>query len=224
MATLPGSFKRKSLIGQIDFMELALNNAGTDTLSKYLIPIGYDAERLNEGKGLLAEVQSLEKLREHHTFTKKNLLNQRDAAIAILHERSGTIRKLIKTIYKNEPGVIHELGIHIARAKPKQINLWIKQTGQLYRNLTKQMAKPLHVFGIDLERIREDIKMLENIEQLENNRVDAAGSAMRATAERNSALKTVQEWITDFIQLAQITLRSAGCEQLMESMGILVRS
>lgn len=224
MAILPGSFKRKSLIEQLDFMNLVLTNAGSDRLSKYFIPIGYGEEKLNEGRELFNELERLENERSKASHAKKHLRNDRDEAIALLHKRSAIIRRLIKEMYKSEPGIIQELGIHQPRVKPHQVTLWIKQTGQLYRNLTKKMAKPLHVFGIDQERISEDIEMLERIESLENDRIDMSGTAMRATAERNSALKIIQEWISTFITFAQITLESTGSEQLLESMGILVRS
>ncbi len=222
MSFLPGTLKQKTITEQLFLTRTVFVNGKLEQYQQYLSLVGYSVDKLQEGQKLHEDLSELCLIQTRAANNKKALLVKRDAEMPRLHSEMAILRRLIKEVLKDEPGMIQRVGVHIAQEKISSINKWMAQADLLFRNFSSDHIQKLSPYGITDEKISASRALLSKIQELEKNRLDASSEALRATAERNQALHLFQEWMQRFYNIAPIGFDSE--KQQMEGLGILVRS
>ncbi|MGD8782334.1 MAG: hypothetical protein PVH88_25655 [Ignavibacteria bacterium] len=198
----------------------ALTNALENSeISEALALLGYDSEKVNEGK------QLVEKVSELNAKQKKEYSEQYQATDDFNNKREAANKEYIKLVklsrisFRNRPGIYSELGL--SGERKVTISGWITQVDQFYRNLTtnSEAKSALTSFGITDEKIQAAYDLLKDAQNTYSIRNNEMGEAQDATKERDKYVDELNEWMNDFYTIARIALEDNP--QLIEALGVV---
>jgi len=131
-------------------------------------------------------------------------------------------RSLVKALTKKDPDLQSRL--NLSPLSDLRINDWI-QTGISFYNsllLEKGILETLAKYNFTTERLTAEKQELESLLQLRLQSTIEKGQAQEATRQRNQKLEELEDYCS--ILKAVVTIALADRPQMMESLGILVRS
>jgi len=193
----------------------ALNNK---KIGDYLNPYGYTLERLNEGKLKHTQATNLhqQQIKEYGDQTEATDQLKQARATASLSYMNFV--KIARITFKNDPGLWKKL--ELAGSRKSTYSGWIGQAKLLYTNLLTdpealtKMAK----FGTTAEALEAGLDLVNIVEEKLANQKKEMGEAQDATIERDNAVDELQDWYSDFKEIARIAL--AEHPQYLEMIGI----
>jgi hypothetical protein len=215
--------KSKSDSKILNLSEVAITNSLSD--SKILPKVekfGYNASKLNEGKQLL-EV-ALEKYKENLKLDGhlQNLTQSMREKFETGKQAYQDLAKVVRAIFKNDKGILAQLGIE--GKMPRTIAGFIASALTLFDNASKveEVRAKLSEYGYDDTKLKtEKLKILE-LQDVNNQQEAAKGSAQNSTREKDKAIKTLYEWVMQYIKIARVALKDD--KDLLESIGVRVYS
>jgi len=128
----------------------------------------------------------------------------------------------VKALTKKDPDLQSRL--NLSPLSDLRINDWI-QTGISFYNsllLEKGILETLAKYNFTTERLTAEKQELESLLQLRLQSTIEKGQAQEATRQRNQKLEELEDYCS--ILKAVVTIALADRPQMMESLGILVRS
>lgn len=222
MAILPSDIPKRSAAEQDMIFRTIFANSRMDAIRSRIETIGYSLERMAEGEELLRKLNELELLHGNISSSKLTARSHRDSAIKQAHEVSGITRKILKVTLNSESGIHQQLGIDQPREKQTRVHKWIAQHELFYGNMNNRVISILNEFGYSDEKITGEREMIRKIAELHKEKAALSAKAKKVVVQKTALRKDLQEWISRYLQLAQIACMDKP--QILESLGILVRS
>lgn len=196
----------------------AINNA---EVNQAIGLFGYSAEKLEAGKALLNQTQTLY-TRQIQEYGDKSGASQR---MTEAREKVNNVYiphlKIARIAFKNDMGAFQGLELNGRRKKANASAL--AQAKVFYTNL---QANPSYLtamarFGISEANLTEALDLIRQAEEALAEFRKESGESQDATNQRDEAVAELEEWMSDFRAIARIALEDQP--QMMEVVGIVSR-
>jgi hypothetical protein len=204
---------------RITAAQVALDNAASDpVLQEALVPFGYDAERLAEGRALLDAAQAAQ---ETMTAEYGDQYEATDALQAAFETADTTYMrhlKVARVALQNERGAAQALAL--TGRRKRTISGWLDQARQFYDNALGDEAvlAALGRFGITPEALEAARVEIDAVAAANAAQEREKGEAQDATEARDQAMDALDAWMSDFRAIARIALEDRP--QQLEKLGI----
>ena len=214
--------KNQSLSSKMQFYNLAISNSmSSKLLIEPLALYGYDKKKILEGQALYKEVYGLiseSKLLRGAQLKATDDLKKLKASVYkqyIIH------LKLARIAFKGDKGL--DVSLLLSGKREVALSGWLKQARVFYNHALSQpeTIAALAKYGVNEEKLNHGKTMLGEVESLSNMQLQAKANFKEGVYNRNLALKTLQNWMSEFIAIARIALDGS---QALEIMGIVVPS
>ena len=202
---------------------IAIQNSLNDAdIKDALALFGYDETRLNDGQSLYTTaVDKVQKQKKEYgeQYAATDALNSSMESANLEYMRHV---KIARIAFKDNRAVFQALGLNGDRKR--SVSGWLSQVKQFYANAQADTAvqEGLNRFGITLEKLQAASQLVNQVETAYAVQNKEMGEAQQATLDRDNALDSLDEWLSDFFAIARIALEDRP--QLLEKIGLLVRS
>ena len=198
-------------------------NAEDPAIKTVIEPFGYTSEKLDEGKSLFAEVETLAENQrveyaEQYNATSLFVEKRQEA-----EDKINAMRKFTKFALRNIPEANNIL--KFSKALPRAFSDWQLAVKYFYERLQEHpdWITLLSPFGITAENITQNLADIEVLKTLQESQQRETGDAQRATLARNAKFDDLHVWYSDLRELARILFEDADA-QYLEKLGITVKS
>jgi hypothetical protein len=202
---------------------IALSNAEANPVIKHLMEnLGYTKAKINQGKAILEEAKA--QYQHNHTLDDEKAsaykaFNDKKVQLESTYAKD---RRKVKIICKQDPLILKELGIK--GIIPKSYAQWLATVRQLYSTLNTQpvLLNKLASLQITPAQITEALEAIHALENLKAAYILLKGTAQNATQTKNSAFKSLDNYMRTFFAVARIALEREP--KLLEALGKRVRT
>lgn len=214
---------KRSFNNLMENYRILIWNAEDPIIKNLIEPFGYTTEKLDEGKSLFGEVETLaetQRVEYAQQYTASTLfIEKRQEAEDNIH----AIRKFAKYAFRKLPEANNTL--NLSAPMPRSFPDWLHAAKYFYERLQEhpEWVAPLAPFGITAENVTENLAAMGELKTLQENRQRETGDAQRSTKARNAKFYNLQTWYSELRDLAKILFEDADA-QYLEKLGILVRS
>ncbi|MCB0180797.1 MAG: hypothetical protein KDI62_21380 [Anaerolineae bacterium] len=198
--------------------QLAINNAWDDAdILADLSRFGYDAVKINGGKALLEQAETLverQRVEYGEQYEASEALKQAhqtaDAAYDVTF-------KVAKVAFKGNKKAQHAMDLDGRRKR--SLAGWLGQTQTFYNNLLTypDLMARMATFGYDQVRLESERDLVAQVARLNEQQEAEKGEAQEATKQRDAALEALDEWLSDFKAIAEVALIASP--QRLEKLG-----
>src|SRR5690554_576405 len=212
----------KSINSKLDAYRALISNSRNEELGPMLATYGVDAAYLDEGEALYQETMRLMELQ------RKEYQEEREGFDLFFARKDGVeknfqnTRDLARELSKNDPDLQDRLKFSPMSRLP--MGDWIQAGIDFYDSLLRESAflERLARFNVAVDRLNNEKQELEALRQLRARTLVEKGQAQEATRLRNQKLEELEDYCRLLKTLAGLALEHRP--QLMESLGVLVRS
>ena len=199
-----------SIDSRLSFAYNAISNAlRNDDIKKAMLEYGYDDASIKSGRTLYEEAHTLHsiQLREYgdQLFVTNDLIQAKAEAniIYVRHLKLARIAlrdsyQLSEVIYLNDKTSFSLFG-------------WLDQVNIFYNrinNPSSQVDLLLKNIGLTEEKLKAGHQKVKVVEAKLNLQLKKDGEAHKSTKKRDNAFDVMNDWVTDFIEIASIALES----------------
>ena len=183
---------------------------------------GYDAETMAQGKALHTAAQNaydLNKTEDAESLVAHNIFEEKRSVVAKIYAEH---RKKAKAAFRNDANTSIELAITGTLS-----NVYVKWLETVKRFYLVALASTdiqtkLNRFKITVEDLTAVNAKIVELETARNNYMREKGESQDATKAKNAALILIDDWMSEFYEVAKIALEDQP--QLLEALGVIVRS
>jgi predicted DNA-binding protein with PD1-like motif len=214
---------KKSFNTLMEDYRILIWNAEDPTIKAKIEPFGYTTVKLDEGKALYGEVQTLaetQRVEYAEQYTSSTLfIENRQLAEDELHKW----RKFSKYAFREIPEAFNVL--KLSGEMPRNFADWQQSAKYFYERLQEHpdWITSLELFGLTAEIVTQNIVAISELNTMQENRQRETGDAQRATLARNAKFDELKEWYIKLRDLAKLLFEDEDA-QYLEKLGILVRS
>lgn len=218
---MPG--KKRSIAERLHRAQVAIDNSlANEEIQSHVGAFGYTLDRLNEGKALYdTAVQQQQTLEQEYgdqyeaTDTLTEVWEQADD-VYIQNV------KVSRVAFRDDPGAFRKLALNGRRKE--SLAGWLAQARQFYTNALADadIMAGLGTFGRTAETLQAGLQLVDDTEAANAAQEKERGEAQQQRVERDVALDKMDDWVSDYIEIARVAL--ADKPQLLEILGILERS
>lgn len=210
---------------EADFLgnaRMAINNGDShEEISEIVAEFGYTPEERAVGKTLLNNAIAVHTQNQVEHDEESQAFALFDSSLNELTENYSRDRKKAKVVFRRDPETLKELAV--TERVPKAFKKQMEMFSSFY---TKLGAKSDHIAKMGrLKFTADDLAARTTaIETVWNNResyLQEKGEAQDSTIAKDEAIHALDEWLTEFLDVAEIALEERP--QLMEILGIVVK-
>lgn len=225
-ATASASSTRQSpernIAARIDRARVAITNAANPDLVNALTSFGYDTAKLAQGQALLSAVLAAQNTQINRYASQRTATDAVTDSRKALEELYVPHLKIARVALKGDRGAGQALGLEGKRYA--DFPRFVAQARLFYEGLAASpaYAAALAVYGQTDAQLQAGRAAVAAVETAHAAQKMGVGSAQNATKVRNAALKKLENWLADFLEIARVALRDQP--QRLESLGVFVRS
>lgn len=215
--------KTQTIDAKILFAQNAIaNSMDVPEILAAVAVYGYDATKLGEGKALQENTEMLQ------TKQKKEYGEQYEATDAMRLAKAITNKTYMKHVKLARIGLKDERGLwqslQLNGRRKESFSGWLDQASAYYANAlnTPEVLTAMEKYNITAEKLTANQTLLIDVEKKRNAQLKETGEAQTATKARDKALDAMQDWISDYIEVARIALEEEP--QYLEMLDIVVPS
>ena len=207
----------------LDQYQTALTNAENQPeIAAAMTEFGYGPEKIAEGSQIIDTTQNaynFNKQEDDETTDARVDYQTRKKALYQIFKRD---RKKARVAFRNDVVTLSQLGV--IKSIPHSYVSWV-DTMRFFYNIvvnndtTSAKLAKLKLSAEDATATLADIDALESARKLYYREM---GESQEATQAKDAAFAKIDEWMTDFYDVAKIALEDKP--QLLEALGVLVRS
>ncbi len=181
----------------------------------------YDEVRLKQGMDLYTEAARLHRL-------KRNTASEKIEATLIFVETRDKLNvlyreqlQLARMALGDDPSFSQMLALNGKRKR--RFAGWLDDVRQFYSNALSEpkVVQTMGKYGVTREDLRAGRKLLDEVDKAAAEQEKRKGISVKATRERDIALKALEKWVSDFLRICRLAL---GDSQHLEALGIVVPS
>ena len=219
MASRP-NFSEAAIMEQY---RVALENAQTQPeIAVIMAELGYTADKIAEGKALLAQTRSAYDLNKTETDETKASSAAFSNARKQLEDIFVQHRKKAQVVFRNDPVTASRLSI--TGERPKTSIKMLEAARKFYAEATSDtdIQSKLARLAITPEALTAANALVANVEKARAEYLREVGESQDATKTKDSAFAAIDDWMGEFYAVAKIGLQDKP--QLLEVLGKVVKS
>ncbi len=206
----------------LELYRMALTNSKNQAdLALILAGFGYGPEIIDQGWAIYETAQQ-----SYDTNIKEDDETSEASSIfklkkAELAETYSEHRGIAKIVFKTQIEVLKRLLLNIR--VPRLYIEWFEAIKKFYTEIQsdEQLIEKLSRFNITAEVVANSISLIEAVEAAKFEYYREEGESQEATAQKNTDIETIRDWMNEFFAIARIALKDKP--QLLETLGLLVR-
>ncbi|MCB0164867.1 MAG: hypothetical protein KDI79_11615 [Anaerolineae bacterium] len=202
--------------------QLAINNAlGQPDILADLSRFGYDEAKINAGKDLLTQAEILVEQQRVEYGEQYQISEDLNQAYQAADEAYRMTLKIARVAFKGNIKAGQSMDLNGRRKQ--SMDGWAKQTQTFYNNL---LAEPDFIvrmgnFGYDQSKLESERDAVVQVVQLKDQQEVEKGEAQQLTKNRDVALDALDEWLSDFKEVAEVALIAAPQRLEMLGFGVI---
>lgn len=200
--------------------ELMLNVALSDEeIIPLLTEFGYSTEVVNQGKQLFDTAFELNQTQKREYGEQYGATDELRVARKDAYEKYITLVKLARIALKNDRDLLSRLELNGKRQKSYE--KLVAQMESFYKGALSEtkVQEGLARFNITPEKLEAAKNLMEVMKEKYQTQKKETSEAQRATKDRDAAMESLDDWMSDFIGVAKIALTAEP--QYIERMGIV---
>ena len=210
----------KKIYLEISQNRTALSNASSlQEIATRVADFGYNAKKLQQGKGIVDRADMLHSLKKDKFNSKLHISQTLDADTKACRKLYMSHVKVARQSFDPATGIHRQLGID--RAIPQNVTEWVPLAHVFYIKL-QEIHDQMTRYTIPAEEVDQGQAMVEAVLHQRNMRFAKKGEAEASTHTRDLARKEMRTWMNDFYGVARIALKDQP--QWLEALGIQVKS
>ena len=212
----------KSLTEKLKFFRSIIFNSRNADIAPLLEAKGIDAAYLERGVNLYHDAIAAMDLQKKEYQEERSAFDQFFTEKDEVERMFKDTRTLVQALSKNDRNLQSRLTLTSFSRLP--VEDWIRTGIEFYNSLLREpeFLEVLAGFNVTVEQLNAEKLALENLAILRNKSLEEKGQAQEATRLRNEKLEELEDYCELLKAVASIAL--ANRPQLMESLGVLVRS
>lgn len=180
---------------------------------------GYHAQRMEEGRVLLEQLNNLQMKQEDCYSNGKELKKQLDKDLEAIKQLYLAHLEIARFAFRHD--TLQQVRLELQGSRKRGQSKMTHQIRKFYIRLEPVMRQ-MKQHGAKPEEVAQAKAMIDAIAAVRAERKQCQGNAQAATQARNQAKKDLQKWLADFKKVARIALKEE--QQLLEVFGITVPS
>lgn len=210
---------KKSISEQLNLAQVVITNTiNSPEILGIVSKFGYTKEKMEEGK--LIYNQALEAV-NYQTMTagmQYQATQETQTAMKEAKEAYINLAKIARAVFNNDKSKLAQLGI--TGPQPKSTAQIISQGYTAFNNALNipEIKTALSYFGYDEVKLNNEMQKIVAFDQANQKQELAKGTAQQATKEQETALKNLDNWISQYVKIARVALKDK--KQLLEQLGI----
>lgn len=210
---------RSNINGFLQAVRLGVQNAqAVPEIGSALALFGFDATRIQAGADLLASAETLQaaQVQEYgEQYQATAVLNEARAEADKLFNLH---RRLARLALRDDPEVQKALLLHEPRKRA--LDSWLGQAGVFYKNVlgNSEVLAALAGYNVVEAQLVAGQTAVVNVANLNAVQEQEKSDAQKATKARDAALDALDDWYTEFRELALIALEDDP--QQLEALGL----
>jgi len=208
-----------SIAEQLKAAEIRITNSlSNDDVKAEVAKKGYTEQKLLEGKALREAASAAVSRQISLAGAAQEATALESDSRAIAHKAYQDFAKICRAKFKAGSSELVTLGL--TGKEPKSTAEFIKVAYILFDNAKTDAAivDKVKGNGYTVEFLTEERVKIENYEKANAVQVSIIGDAENATKLQHKALKELNEWISEYTQIARVALGDK--EKLLEKIGI----
>lgn len=201
---------------------LIWNAADDPLISTRLLPFNYTPERFDEGKTLWKDVEELDLAREKELGEQKGATKKLNDATTKAETIVKDTKKLARLTFENQKAPFEALNLQTINFD--RFEDWLVDSEKFYANLlgNEEWITAMEKYGYIRDQLEAGQKEIANVRQLQKDQFREFGDVQQAQVDKKEKLSELKTYCDHLTEVAKIAL--AGDAQLLEKLGILVRS
>jgi len=207
----------------LDQYNTALTNAENQPeIAAAKTEFDYGPEKITEGRQILDATQNaynFNKQEDDETIDARIYYKARKKALYQTFKRD---RKKARIAFRNDVVTLSQLGV--IKSIPHSYVSWV-DTMKFFYNIVvnnENIAAKLARLKLSADVATATLSDIDAMESARKLYYQETGESQEATQAKDAAFVKIDEWMTDFFDVAQIALEDKP--QLLEALGVLVRS
>jgi hypothetical protein len=211
----------KAIPTRLNQTDLALTNAASPDVADALAEYGCDAAYLDEGRARRTAARDALSNRDLLYGRQQELTRQAQEALRIARREYGSLVRIARAVFRDQPGLLVQLGI--SGATPRSLDNLLAAADTLFANAADPaVAAELTKHGYSPTGLAEVQAAFQALRAANEAQEIAKGATQQATQELHAAMAALDEWMSKFRSIARVALRDQP--QFLEELGIRVRS
>jgi hypothetical protein len=214
-------FSKLNLDDKIGIAQTAIENVRRRSyIMERIGSYEYNEERLDEGIGLIERIDKLSldwnAAQSEKQLATRRLREARDQSAGMYKKT----RQVARMVFRKQPHQIRALALENPTAR--SLAKYLEETNQFYTNALADPEIPenLSRFGISTARLKQEKRLLRELEKAAANQEKKVAEAMKITRERKETVKQLDQWMAEFFTILRLAL---GKTQWLEVAGITVK-
>jgi hypothetical protein len=214
---------KNNISKRLNQAQTAINNTLADPeIQGLMAGYGYSAAKMTEGKQLyqqaVAVVEAQSAAAGSQQFSTKQTLNAGKTAL----EAYQGLAKVARAVYVRDRAQRVALGL--SGLMPKNTPAFLTAAYTLFDNVigNPSIKATLSIYGYDDGRLQSERAKILAYDSMNQAQDAAKGAAQQATQEQDALMKSLSDWLAQFIKIAKVALH--GKPQLLEKLSVVARS
>lgn len=207
-----------------DFMQgskTLIENALTDaSIASILAGFGYDAARIEAGRRLWTEADSLARKQSADKAEQRGAAQDLDRIWEAANAAYMKSLKVARVAFGEDNRAITSLKLYGSRKQ--SLAGWLEQASTFYGNViaSAEFLSVLGRYGYSRSKLLEEGALVEEVRKRSLAHAEGNGAAQSATAQRDAKLRELDAWVSDFRCICRVALYEQPQE--LEKLGVMV--
>lgn len=198
-----------------------LNNALNDPdILAHLKAYAYDETRIGEGLSLLGTTETLILAQKKEYGEQYEATQDLETSWNAADKAYMKTLKIARIVFQNNPK--GAAALMLLGERLESLTGWLEQALAFYQNLINDpdMVSAMSKFGYTADKLKAESAMVSDVSLKSQAQIKEKGEAQQATQDRDSKMKELDKWISDFRAVVKIALSDEP--QKLEKLGIVV--
>lgn len=208
----------QELIDKMAKRKLGLNHAKADKeIMSRLSAYGFDETDIGTGLDLMIAAEDAAQTQEteygQQYQATENFEKGREAA----EEVYGDSLLIARRMFKDDPAA--ESTLKLGGRRKRAVAEWLNQARAFYKGLLNNPDWLAKMRGYTDERLRQELALVDQVEELDRVQEKETGEARGATDTRDKAVDAADQWWDDFVPYATVALKDLPEKQKLVLQG-----
>ncbi len=214
---------KNSISEQLNSAQVAVTNTLADAEIQGLVTqFGYTPEKLNEGKTLYDAALSTVNAQIAAAGSQFQGTSNLRTAETAARDAYQSLAKVARAVFVKDSARLSQLGL--SGSMPKSTAGFISAAYTIFDNANNvpEIKSALASFGYSDEKLASERQKITAYDSANQVQESLKGAAQQATRDQDTAIKTMNAWLAQYIKIAKVALRDK--KQLLEKIGVAART
>lgn len=203
------------------FYQLLIENIQNNAEVQNIVStIGYDAEKMQEGRELLDKTLQAFNMQILETADKLEATDDLSELRETVHKNYMKALKIARVVFDDD--IKAQTALMLNGKRKTKLAGWLLQVNTFYQNLLSEennFIGKMAARGQSYEKLSTDYVLVMQITGLSVKKKVEKGEAKQATKRKNEAFDELKKWANELVQIAKVTFEDS--DESLDKLGIV---